>query len=130
MSFKLIIAGTRFDWQDTNLDTYRNKQEIYQLLKNEFIAVNFINEVTEIVSGTARGIDRLGEELAQEHAIPVKKFPADWNRFNKAAGPIRNREMGEYADGALILCDGISTGSLNMFSIMQELRKPVKKIIC
>lgn len=52
---------------------------------------NLAWEVTEVVSGTARGVDRLGERWARDHFIPVKQFPADWNRYARAAGVMRNR---------------------------------------
>lgn len=82
------------------------------------------NHVTEVVSGCARGVDRAGEIWAADHMIPVKHFPADWNRHGKAAGPIRNGEMAEYADGALLLWDGVSRGTTNMKEHMERLGKP------
>ena len=43
--------------------------------------------VAEVVSGTARGVDQLGEDWADEHAIPVERFPADWDTHGRSAGP-------------------------------------------
>jgi len=80
-------------------------------------------DVREVVSGTARGVDRLGERWAKEHGIPVTKFPADWGRYQKAAGYVRNTDMGQYADGLIVCWDGVSKGSRHMISIMQKLGK-------
>jgi hypothetical protein len=80
--------------------------------------------LTEVVSGKAPGIDRLGEAWAKRRDIPVKPFPADWEKYKKAAGHIRNREMAVYADGALVLWDGKSPGSKNMYETMRGLGKP------
>lgn len=76
--------------------------------------------ITEVVSGGATGADTLGEEWANLHAIPVKRFPADWARHGKKAGPIRNVEMGVYADGLIAFWDGQSRGTLHMINYMKE----------
>ena len=49
------------------------------------------------ISGGARGADLLGEKWARVHKYKSKVFVADWDRFGKGAGPIRNREMAEFA---------------------------------
>lgn len=71
----------------------------------------------EIVSGTARGADQLGERYAFEHGFPVKHFPADWDQHGKSAGYIRNAQMAEYADAAVIFWDGMSRGSKHMIDL-------------
>lgn len=68
--------------------------------------------ITEVVSGCARGIDTDGEEWARKHGIPVRQFPADWERLGKAAGFIRNRQMAQYADAVVLFPGG--TGTANM----------------
>ncbi len=71
-------------------------------------------EITEIVSGTCKGVDQLGEEWAGRKGIPVKRFPADWNQYGRRAGPLRNREMAKYADALIAIWDGESRGTKNM----------------
>lgn len=81
-------------------------------------------QITEVVSGHAIGVDRLGERWAKERGIPIKEFEvtvADWKHLGKRAGCVRNREMAQYAaqfpGSALILVwDGQSTGSANMLA--------------
>jgi hypothetical protein len=80
-------------------------------------------EVTEIVSGKARGADTLGEQYAKEKGIPVKEFPADWNKYGKAAGPIRNEEMARYADWLIAFWHPDCKGTTNMIRIMREMKK-------
>jgi hypothetical protein len=82
-------------------------------------------EITEVVSGTARGVDRMGEQVAEELGIPVKRFPADWDKFKKAAGHIRNAEMAKYADALIAIWDGESPGTANMIAQMRKLGKRV-----
>lgn len=61
-------------------------------------------KITELVSGTAKGVDQLGEVWATAMGIPIKRFPANWNVHGNAAGPLRNEEMAKYVgkDGGLV----------------------------
>ena len=102
---KVIIAGSR------TIDDVR-------LVQNVVIDASF--HISEVVSGCARGIDQCGEKLAKKWGVPVKKFSADWNKHGRAAGPIRNAQMAEYADALIAIWDGSSRGTLNM---IQEARR-------
>jgi len=73
--------------------------------------------ITSVVSGTAPGADRLGELWANLNSIPITRFPADWDKFKKAAGYIRNEEMANNADQVIVLWDGVSPGSKHMIDI-------------
>lgn len=48
---------------------------------------------TVIISGEARGADRIARRIAEACGLEVEKYPANWNAYGKAAGPIRNRQM-------------------------------------
>ncbi len=98
---KVIIAGGR-DYTDY----VRLEYICAELLQGKFN--------TEIVSGKARGADRLGEMFAVEHGYPVKYFPANWELHGKRAGPLRNIEMAEYADELIAFWDGKSRGTKHM----------------
>lgn len=107
---KTIIAGMR-DFHDYN---------------SLLIAVARSGRViTEVVSGCAKGVDALGEKWGHDHCVPVKKFPADWDKHGKAAGPIRNRQMAEYADALIAIWDGKSRGTKNMIETATKLRLAV-----
>lgn len=68
--------------------------------------------IGELVSGGASGADRCGEQWATAKGIPIKRFPADWNTHGRAAGPIRNRQMAEYADAVALFPGGRGTASM------------------
>ncbi len=68
-------------------------------------------DITEVVSGGCRGVDFMGEQWAQENAIPVRQFVADWAMYGRMAGELRNREMAQYADALILLWDGKSPGA-------------------
>lgn len=105
----LIIAGGR---DFTDYDLLRRKTD--HLLSNTA-------EPIEIVSGGAKGADLLGERYASERGYPVKRFPADWDKYGKRAGPIRNRQMAEYATHCVCFWDGVSRGTKNMIDQCKEL---------
>lgn len=96
---KTIIAGSR-----TITD--------YQLLCDILDGINI--QISEVVSGQARGVDQMGECYAVEHDIPVRKFPALWDIHGKRAGYIRNAEMADYAECLIALWDGSSRGTKHM----------------
>lgn len=71
--------------------------------------------ITEVISGGAKGVDALGERWAIENDVPLKIFPADWEKHGRAAGPIRNRKMAENADALIAIMKGHnSKGTMNM----------------
>jgi ABC-type sugar transport system substrate-binding protein len=47
----------------------------------------------DIVQGAADGVDRAFVEAAYDAGCGVCSFPADWDRYGKKAGPLRNQEM-------------------------------------
>lgn len=112
---KVIIAGSRKGIE---------RRQVYSAIQwSPFFTV------TEIVSGSARGVDTFGEEWAALNLRPIKQFPADWEAHGRAAGPIRNRQMAEYADALILVWDGVSVGSANMKRTMLALDKPVFEVV-
>ena len=98
---KVIIAGGR-DFNDYEL----LKKETDMFLKDELWTA-------EIVSGGAKGADKLGEQYARYRGLALTQFHADWSN-GKQAGPIRNAEMADYADALIAFWDGKSRGTANM----------------
>ena len=104
---KVIVAGSR-DFAD------------YALLKQTLDhALEKLTEV-EIVSGTARGADQLGERYAKEKNLFLKQFPADWKQYGRRAGYLRNEQMAGYADACVVFWDGSSHGTENMINIAEQ----------
>lgn len=51
------------------------------------------DEEIEIISGMARGADQFAVLFAEAYEFKLHEFPADWETYGKAAGPIRNQQM-------------------------------------
>ncbi len=80
MEMKLAIVGSR---------TYTNYSEF-----SEYVWKYLDGRVPNlIISGGASGADTMAKEFASEHNIPFKEYPADWKRFPKSAGVIRNSDI-------------------------------------
>lgn len=84
----------------------------------------FEKDITEVVSGTARGADVTGEQWARGRDIPIKRFEPNWEQYGKSAGFIRNSEMGTYADAAICFWNGKSAGTKHMIQTMKFQHKP------
>jgi hypothetical protein len=108
---KVIIAGGR-DFNDLNL-LFKNCEEILK----EYSEI-------EIVSGGARGADKMGEYYANKKEYQIKRFPAQWEKYGKSAGYIRNKEMSEYGDLLIAFWDGSSKGTKNMIDLAESKKIP------
>ena len=107
---KYIIAGGR---------DFNNRNVMFKILSEKIDNTQDI-----VICGDARGADMLGAEWATHFGIPIQHFPAYWEQYGKAAGFIRNAEMGEHADAAIIFWDGNSKGTKHMIQTMKRLKKP------
>ena len=102
-----IVAGSR---------TFTDKARLFQ----ELDLLHATSPVTEIISGGAKGADRLGELWAKERGIPVKVFPANWNLHGKKAGYLRNMDMASKAQRLVAFWDGESKGTGHMINIARD----------
>lgn len=98
-------------------------------------------EITEVISGCAAGVDRMGETWAKDNKIPLSKFPADWKnlkaknclikdgkyrKYNAYAGFNRNEEMAHYCDAGICI-DKNTPGTNHMIKTMEFYKKEVYK---
>ena len=117
---RVIIAGSR-DFDD------------FPKLMNSSIEI--LTEISKkrddldrirIISGTARGADKLGEQYAKIAGYELSKFPADWGKLGKRAGYVRNAEMAKFAveDGnygvLIAFWDGQSRGTKHMIDLANK----------
>lgn len=119
MLYRIIIAGGR-SFSD------------YKLLKDklDYYLRNKVRQGYEIIiiSGTANGADKLGERYAMERGYKIERYPADWNKYKKAAGYRRNVQMSEVANACVVFWDGISLGSKHMIDIATNKGLPLRVV--
>lgn len=76
---RVVVTGGRY---------YGNIRRVYEVLNSLGI--------TELAHGDCRsGADRIAQEWSESVKLdpPARKFPADWARYGKCAGNIRNGVM-------------------------------------
>ena len=108
--FRVIIAGTR-DFSNYEL----LKEKCDNILSTKRQDSNIV-----ILSGTAKGADRLGERYARERGFLLRRFPADWDKDGNKAGPIRNAKMADNADALIAFWNGTSRGTAHMIMTAKE----------
>ena len=110
---RIVVAGCR---------DYNNYDEAKEYID---ICIEKIRDEDEIifVSGACRGADQLGERYAEENGFSIERYPAQWSRYGKSAGVIRNREMAEVRDYIICFWDGKSKETKLMIDIAKDMGK-------
>lgn len=106
---KVIIAGGR-EFAD------------YELLKkvcNHMLSKTDQSSIT-VVSGGARGVDKMGESYAKEHGIECIVMNAEWDKYGKSAGYLRNQAMANISTHLIAFWDGKSRGTKHMIDIAKK----------
>jgi hypothetical protein len=62
----------------------------------------------------------LGEKYASERNFNIERYPAEWDKYGKSAGYIRNREMAMNSDTAVCFWDGKSKGTKHMIDLSNK----------
>jgi hypothetical protein len=113
MSKRVLVCGDR-NW--TNLEAIRRELSRHR--------------PSVVIHGTARGADTLAGIAALELGISVERYPANWTKYGRAAGPIRNRQMLEIGRPDLVLAfhENIadSRGTADMIRIAEKKGVPVE----
>ena len=93
---RIVVAGSRCFHDYALAENYINFciRELYPRYTLVFL------------SGCCSGADMIGEQYAREHGFKVEYYPAQWERFGRFAGPIRNDEMAKNCDYVICFWDG------------------------
>ncbi len=116
MEMRVVIAGCR------NYNNYKEAKEYIDCCISNIIEENEII----IVSGGADGADALGERYAAENGLKLERYPADWKKYGRSAGPRRNRQMAEISDYVICFWDGQSRGTKSMIEYAKKFEKPIR----
>ncbi len=111
---KLAVVGSR-DFSDLSVV--------------EKILTADVSRITEIVSGGARGVDTAAAAFADKRGLKLKVFLPDWDKFGRAAGPIRNKQIVQYCDEVIAFWDGKSPGTKSSLMMARELGKNTTVIL-
>ena len=112
--FRLIIAGGR-DYKDFKTLCKLVDKLLADKIKQGYHIV--------IVSGGARGADKLGEKWAIENNIPTQIFLPDWGKHGKSAGFVRNEDIVQNSDVVIAFWDGKSRGTNHSIGLAKKYDK-------
>lgn len=99
---KLMITGSRS--LSKNEEATRDVNETLDALLAKHADI-------QLLSGGARGIDKMAEAWAKERKVPVVLYLPDYKRFKRGAPLVRNQEMVDTCDGVVAFWDGKSKGT-------------------
>ena len=111
---KITIGGCR-DYNDYNEFKKFVDDYIKQLNTDEII----------IISGHCSGVDMMAERYAEEKGLKTEIFPADWKRYGKAAGPVRNKTMVDNCDRVIAFWDNKSRGTASLIKYAEKMGKEI-----
>jgi len=98
-------------------------------------------EVTEVISGCAKGVDTFAMMWAERNSVPVEQFEPDWTnlthpnalikrnkwgqKYDARAGLRRNELMAVHAEALIAIWDGRSTGTKHMIKMAKKRELPI-----
>ena len=120
IKYKVLIAGTR---TFTRYDMFCIYMDV-EMGRIEEDCAKF-GHTPVIISGGALGTDAMAKRYAKDRGYLFEEYPADWDTYGRAAGPIRNKIMVEKAAEVFVFWDGISRGTYSTISLTKEAGKVV-----
>lgn len=81
---------------------------------------NYRDAISVLVRGDAKGADRMAGQWANANGVPVRTHPADWNRYGRGAGPIRNMQMLHEERPELVIAFPGGSGTSHMVRIAKQ----------
>ena len=111
---RIVIAGCR---------EYTDFEEASVFILSCLVRLGI--ETAVVLSGKCRGADKLGERFATERGWRILEFPADWAKYGRAAGPVRNRKMVDASDAVICFWDGKSRGTASLIQYAKKLKRPL-----
>ena len=116
-SYRVIVAGSRgfFDYDLM----CRELDELF------WVSSEFDDGDIKIISGMADGADSLAIRYADERKLTKILFPANWNKYHRVAGFLRNEDMLSVATHLVVFWDGKSSGTNHMIVIAKAKGIPV-----
>lgn len=110
----VVIGGYR------NFENYKIFKSFVDSCLNELES----KEMT-ILSGRCKGVDLMCEQYAKEKGLLLELYPAEWKKYGKATGPIRNKQMVEKTDVVIAFVCERAKGTKNLILQAEKLGKSV-----
>lgn len=109
---RLLVSGYRYFNHEPTIE-----KEILEILSS-----TPLKEKHTIIHGGCSGVDQVADKIARKHGWSVEVYPAQWKKYGKQAGPLRNLQMVKEAkpEMAILFISPESKGTKNMLTIIEE----------
>ncbi|WP_312723961.1 DUF2493 domain-containing protein [Stutzerimonas kunmingensis] len=111
MPVRLIVCGGR---------DYADRARVFEVLDHILLT----RGISEIIQGEAPGADRWAREWAINRDVKLTRCRAEWEKYGKRAGPVRNRHMLTLKPDGVVAFSG-GRGTADMITAAQEAGVPV-----
>jgi hypothetical protein len=118
---RVLVCGGR-DYTD-NVNVYNTLDKLLNPNNEPLPPGNHV-----VIHGGARGADLLADEWAVTNWVSIKEYKADWARWGKYAGPIRNKQMLDEGKPDLVIAFPGGKGTANMIKQAKEYGIEVREI--
>lgn len=118
MFYKIVIGGCRY------YNNYIAFSKIVDICLSKVKDKYYII----ILSGHCSGVDTMAEQYANENNYRLEIYPAQWEKYGKAAGPKRNETMVKNSDAVIAFWDYKSRGTKNLITLAKKYNKPIRVI--
>lgn len=108
---RLLVCGGR------DFDDYRFLCEVLDNLK--------LSPGSVVINGAAKGADSLSSVWARRSGFGVEEYPAEWNKYGKSAGPIRNQHMLNVAAPDAVVAFPGGNGTADMIRRAKDAGLPI-----
>ena len=115
MEKRIIIAGCR---------TFTCYEEAKEAICRDLASFQSV-ESFRLLSGGCRGADQLGERFAKEAGLEIERYMPEWEKYGRAAGPLRNKRMIDHCDAVICFWDGKSKGTASLIRYARKVNKPL-----
>jgi len=90
---------------------------------------HYIPKTTLVIHGAAKGADTLADNWAKENGLPIEAYPANWDKYGKRAGYIRNVQMLNEGKPDMVIAFPGGKGTEMMINLAHAAKVPVWEIL-
>ena len=105
--YRVLVCGGR---------NYNNINMVYKVLCSVLSCCRNKGYTLVIIQGGAKGADYMADKWAKENNIKSITFKADWDKYSKAAGAIRNQNMLNLSNPNLVIAFPGGNGTKDMIN--------------
>lgn len=120
-----IINKTHPDYEARNAEYQFGISTLYEICDkyNSYSSPDaYDNRLPEVViiHGGAAGADKIADEWAMVNWCHIEEYKADWDKYGRSAGPIRNKRMLTEGKPDLVVAFPGGRGTMNMIKLAKE----------